>query len=200
MSKSIYFYNNFMPKYLVQAVYGSNWRVVLFGEKEDLSLERIESLVPSRRISVYNSANVLIFRGAAKNLTFAYDDKNLNDSFNALREMPKFTPNARSDYLRIYKESVCFPNSISKENFDKIAPYYSSSLAKLVCNCIQANFPLEEAIRGKTIEFECDGNKLLYFATDNCLDIINLDTKEPVGINDELFIKALDVLHFISVL
>lgn len=199
MDSYISFNHGFDPICLASAVRYSDWRVVAYGKKEAMSESHIKTLGASDKISVYNSSDVLLFRGAAKNMTLACNDTLSNSSFNLLKETPKSAPYGVY-HLYIYKNFVCFPNAILKDKFDTIAPYYSSNLAKFICNCIDAKLAISDFMLCNTIEFECDGKQLVYFSSKECLDIIDLEKKTPVDVSDPLFMEALDMLHFITVL
>lgn len=182
--------------YLRTAAEKYGWSVKLFGENEALCPADFNTTIKSNtRISIRNSKDVIIFRGAFKNCYFGGD----YEAFNLFETTPKISRDSIF-YIRIDAEGLLFPCFASTEFVNTFAPLYSKDLAKFLINCINANVNIEESMQCKTERISYAGKDLLFFTTPFCSDIIDLESEKPVDINSDLFVEVLETLHFISVL
>lgn len=182
--------------YLRTAAEKYGWSVKLFGKNEALCPANFSRAIkPNTRISIRNSKDVIIFRGAFKNCCFGGD----YEAFNLFETTPKISRNSIF-HMRIEDDGLVFPYLASDEFVNTFAPLYSKDLTKFLINCINANVNIEESMQCKTERISYAGKDLLFFTTPSCSDIIDLESEKPVDINSDLFVEVLETLHFISVL
>ena len=96
---------------------------IQFGQKHRMGNSELMRLQPSSKVSIYNNADVLIFRGAVKNffLPICYIDA--ARALNLLKETPKIS-SIKCGVISIEGNNICLPRSYQDDTIELLMKTY----------------------------------------------------------------------------